>query len=313
MQARADLEALCREHLAWEQNADKSDFQRKARLMQASWRARNGLPIGTMRGKTRGATLAMPFAQQSLANYLTPTIKEVVRREVLDPARSKGKLFGRPRIFDSLLSSQPLCFNLFGELTEDLGLATSVLADLTGGAMGRVMSIDFEHSPGRGDPRYTGDRSAFDVFVRYQTPAGGRGFLGIEVKYHEGLGEKEAEHRARYDEVAASMGVFRPDRLGDLKLRPLQQIWRDHLLAGALTAVDGYDQGLFVFLHPEGNNRCSDAVTGYRACLSDPETFRAWTLEAVIAALRRHCDAPWIDAFFERYLDFGRIDRMALR
>jgi hypothetical protein len=262
-----------------------------------------------MGGKQRGAMLEMPFAQETLANYLTPTIRKVVEREVLDPRRSKGKLFGRPRIFNNLLSSQPLCFNLFGESAEDLTLATSLFHDLTGGAVHRVTAVEFEFSPGRGDPRYTGDLSASDVFIRYDTRSGGRGFIGIEVKYHEGLQDKEAKHRPRYDEVAAQMGVFRADRLDDLKRRPLEQIWRDHLLAGALKAVDGYDEGLFVFLYPEGNTRCSEAVVAYERCLSDTRTFAGWTLERVVEALRRHSDAPWIQSFFERYLDFERVDR----
>ncbi len=308
--SRATFESVSSRYLAWEPNTDTMPFQRRARLLQAMWREERGLPVGTMAGKQRGALIEMPFAKDRLAAFLTPTVQAVVRREVLDPRRSKGKVFGRPRIFNNLLSSQPLCFNLFGELAVDLALATGVMADLTGGGVGRVTAIDFEHSPGRGDPRYTGDRSAFDVFIRYEPPTGGRGFVGIEVKYHEGLGDEEADHRARYDEVADMMGVFKPDRLPDLKRRPLEQIWRDHLLAGALKAVDGYDEGRFVFLHPQGNTRCAAAVAAYQDCLANQEGFTAWTLEDVVAALRRHSAASWVDAFFERYLDFDRIDRL---
>jgi hypothetical protein len=39
----------------------------------------------------------------------------------------EAKLFAQPRIFDDLLSSQPLRFNLFGELTRDLALASRVM------------------------------------------------------------------------------------------------------------------------------------------------------------------------------------------
>ena len=309
-QNRATFEELCQRYLAWEPRTDTIPFQRRARLLQALWREEQGLPVGTMRGKARGAVIEMPFAQQSLGAFLTPTVKEVARREVLDPHRAKDKVFGRPRIFNNLLSSQPLCFNLFGELSEDLPLASKVMADMTGGRVGRVTGIAFEHSPGRGDPRYTNDRSAFDVFFGYDPASGGRGFIGIEVKYHEGLGDKEADHRARYDEVAAMMGVFKPDRLPDLKRRPLEQIWRDHLLAGALKAVDGYDEGLFAFLYPRGNTRCASAVTAYQDCLADPQGFAAWTLEDLVAVLRRHTTASWVDTFYERYLDFARIDRL---
>ena len=310
MTSSGKFEALCRRYIAWEPKTDTIPFQRRARLLQAMWREEQGLPIGTLGGKERGAIIQMPYARESLSAYLTPAVKAVVRREVLDPRRSKDKVFGRPRIFNNLLSSQPLCFNLFGELAADFGLASDVMSDLTGGRVDRVIAIDFEHSPGRGDHRYTGDKSAFDVFLQYDTQDGGRGFIGIEMKYHEGLGDKEADHRARYDEVAELMGVFDVNRMTDLKRRPLEQIWRDHLLAGALEAVDGYDEALFAFVYPQGNTRCASAVAAYQDCLLDRRGVTAWTLEDLVAALRRHTTASWVDAFFQRYLDFDRIDRL---
>jgi len=249
----------------------------------------------------------MPEAKDTLANYLTSNIRDVVRREVEDPERSRGKLYGRPRIYDNLLSSQPLCFNLFGELTLDLDLASKVLNEISGGRIHRVTLIDFEFSPGRGEERYTGDRSAFDVYVRYLTPAGGRGFAGIEVKYHEGLDDPVADHRDRYDAVAREMGCFVVERIPRLKQRPLQQIWRDHLLVGAHRMVDGFDDAFFAFLHPAGNQACVDAVLRYSDCLQESESFQGWTLEELVAVLYRHSSASWISEFQTRYLDFSRL------
>lgn len=118
-------------------------------------------------------------------------------------------------------SSQPPCFNLFGELQQDLGLATGALQRLFPGRVAELIAIDFEHSPGRSNPAYTADRSAFDVFVTHKTPTGARGFIGIELKYHESMSDKLAPHRPRYGEVAAAMGVFRGDRVAMLHRRPL--------------------------------------------------------------------------------------------
>ena len=84
------------------------------------WRAKRGYEIGELKTKNGsrllGSRLVMPWAQVELANYLSGTIKCVVRDEVMDPVKSKGKLYGKLRIFNDLLSSQPLCFNLFSEL-----------------------------------------------------------------------------------------------------------------------------------------------------------------------------------------------------
>jgi len=299
-------EQRLREHHCWEPTTDRHEFQWKARLLQSIWRERQGLPPAEYRGKLRGARIPMPQAQETLDGYLTPTIQEVVRREVEDPERAKGKLYGRPRIYNNLLSSQPLCFNLFGELTRDLSLATAALSRMMAGRVHSVTAIDFEYSPGRGEARYTGDRSAFDVYIRYETPTGGNGFLGIEVKYHEGLDDPVADHRPRYDELAEEMGCFLPEARARLKERPLQQIWRDHLLVGAHQLVDGFDDACFVFLYPEGNTACERAVRQYADCLSEHLSFQPWTLESLHGRLLEHSDVDWLRLFHERYLSFEK-------
>jgi hypothetical protein len=51
----------------------------------------------------------MPEAEVKLSNYLTDVIRDAVRFEVLGPDRDRDKVYGQPRIFNDLLSSQPLC------------------------------------------------------------------------------------------------------------------------------------------------------------------------------------------------------------
>ncbi len=305
------LNELAKEYQVLEK-VDKSEFQRKARLLQSIWREEQGYPVGVHKhkGESRhlGSRLSMPWADETLANYLTDTIREVARAEVLDKKKSKGKLYGKPRIFNDLLSSQPLCFNLFGELQQDLPLATKIFNDLTPTEIREITAIEFEYSPGRGDERYTGDRSAFDVYVIFSTLSGGKGFLGIEVKYHENLKGKAASHRSRYDEIAQIMGCFRPETLNDLKQQPLQQIWRDHLLAGIHKHIDSFEEGAFVFLYPIDNPHCNEAIQAYQEKLSNQDSFLAWTLEDLVESIQRNSEQPWIELFVDRYLDFYKIN-----
>lgn len=280
-----------------------SDFQAELRLRQSLWREAAELPCGDNRGRPLGSRLPMPYARETLANYLTARIRDVVRHEVLDPDRARGKLFGKPRIFDNLLSSQPLCFNLFGELSSDLDAASAVFAKAFPERVHRVARMDFEWSPGRDDARYLANRSAFDVFVHHSTPDGGRGFIGIEVKYHEDLAGKAAKHKDRYDEVALRSGVFTDPADALLRHQPLQQMWLDHLLAlSMLVADDGWDSGLFVFLHPAGNDACVAAVADYRSRLRDDSTFAALTLERFVDFVGWSTDGGWVTEFRRRYL-----------
>lgn len=234
-----------------------------------------------------------------LWNYLTDGIREVVRAEVLGGGRSAGKLFGEPRIFNDLLSSQPLCFNLFGELKLDLALASRVLHRLVPDKIKTVHRIEFEHSPGRGDPRYTADRSAFDVYVEYENVAGEKGFLGIEAKYHEDLNDALAPHRERYDQVAFGLGSFHATRLAELRVKPVNQLWRDHMLAGSMLLADGWKEGMFVVLYPAENTHAAAAIRRYQACLVDASTFGLWTLESFVDA---EIAGSWVGELRDRYL-----------
>lgn len=246
----------------------------------------------------------MPFARDTLANYLTETIRSVVRDEVLDPAKSAGKLYREPRIFEDLLSSQPLCFNLFGELQRDLELASRAFGALLDDDGLRVTAVEFEHSPGRADERFTADGSAFDVFVTYTSASVAKGFVGVEVKYAESLATSPARHRPRYEAVADAMGVFVPSARARLREPPLEQLWRDHLLAGslALDPESAFARGTFAVISPSGNDAVVGALAAYRDCLRDGSGFATWTLERVIEVLEAAGAGEWVAELDGRYL-----------
>ncbi len=301
------------EALHAKESVDKSDFKRKARILQSIWREEQGYSCQEYcdsEGKThfRGSRLPIPWAEDTLSNFITDRIQQVVRSEVSNQTASKGKLFGKPRIFNNLLSSQPLCFNLFAELKSDIPLATDLVKEITSGRFCKVKAIEFEFSPGRRDARYLGDRSAFDVFIGCETATGGRGFIGIEVKYHENLISPGMKgQNVRYDQVADCMNCFSAGTRDALKSSPLEQIWRDHLLAGVMCLEDKYEDGLFVILYPKDNHHVRDAVAGYRNCLSDDSSFAEWTLEDVCSFLKKYSTAGCIDLFVDRYLAFEKV------
>ena len=289
-------------------------FQRRARILQSLWREKLKLSaLQEPNGIRRGVCIDPDLAKQTLANFLSDEIKRVVREEVLSD-KSKGKLYGKPRIFNNLLSSQPLAFNLFAIVQRDKALASKVFGALTNGRCREITRMEFEESPGRRNPDYLGDRSAFDFYAEYTGDAG-NGFVGIEVKYHENLNTQDREGEngpnPRYMKVATGAGCFMADKMAQLKKKPLQQIWRDHLLALSILQKDSgkFSDGFFVFLSPKDNEACNTAVTDYQACLSCTDTFEHWTLEHVVEVIRQLTNDPWIAVFYDRYLDFTKVDR----
>jgi len=282
-------------------------WQRRLRLLQSIWREERGLEPGMHQGEPLGSRLEPKFAEAELPNYLTDTVRKVVRRE-LGPSEGKatGKLYSKPRIFDDLLSSQPLCFNFFAELEDDLDAASAWARHLWPGRVQRVTKILFEHSPGRGDHTYLGTKTAFDVYLEHTTPEKGRGFIGIEVKYHEDLRVKAAKVTATVQKAAAASNAFVDPRSAELQRPPLQQLWFDHLLVLSMLQAEAGtwgENGLYVVMHPVANQACYAVLGAYERQLKRPSTFQRLTLEEAVASLQLTVSRPWVDELYRRYLD----------
>lgn len=298
---RPTKEELIKYNVDYPQDTDFSAF---ARLLQSKWRHSKQYPELKL-----GNFLDIEFAKSTKANFLTDNIKQLVTDAVANSKR-EGAMISEPRIWNNLLSSQPLCFNLFGELHYDLDLASKYFRELFPTRVNNVTSVNFEYSAGRLNTDYTGDRSAFDAFVEY-TNNNKKGFIGIEVKYAESLKEETKEkakeifkkHQNEYTRLTTEK-IFKQNAIWYLYKIPLSQIWRDHLLS--IAHLKDYDEGFFVFLFPRANSHCQDGVNEYKKYLiSDNEEqtgFYPRHLDDFILTLRDLHDTNWTKELDERYL-----------
>lgn len=291
-------------------------FRASARLLQSLWRADRKLPIGphvAEDGTVRdlGSRLTRQDAKKG-ANFLSSELARLARYESVycEP----GALIEQERLWANMLSSQALCFNLFGDLKHDREKASRVFRALWPDFIDSVDDVLFEHSPGRGAGRFTADGSAFDVVVLGKTSDGRRSFIAVEVKYTESMTEPPAPHRGRYDELSDACGVFKDARSLCLRAMPLQQLWREHLLSRAMLREGLYDVGLFVVVHPERNQQAKEAVSAYeKQLVSDAPLesgFGSATIEQLLAARRADGDVEFADAFHSRYLDIERVENL---
>jgi len=279
-----------------------TEFSAYTRLLQSKWRDKNKYPQFKL-----GNFLNTEFGITTKSNFLTDNIRKLVTQEVLN-AKKSGGLIGEPRIWNNLLSSQPLCFNLFGELYFDLSLATEFFKRLFPNQVDKVTAVKFEYSPGRRNTKYLGDHSAFDVFVEYLR-GDTKGFIGIEVKYAESLKEESADkanknYKDQYATLTNNCGLFKPDSVNFLRRPPLSQIWRDHLLS--IATKQDYDEGFFVFLFPAKNRHCENGVDNYKKILAfeneEQTGFYPRHLDDFINVLSDIVGAEWSKELKQRYL-----------
>lgn len=278
-------------HRVWEKadrvpnDEEMSAFRRGARLQQAKWRESKGYPIGTYNGHELGSLLEDPDDEGR--NFLSPHIHDAVKHRLAN--KEQYQQLESVRLRTNLLSSMPLCFNLFGELWDRPEEATKALLAWLPGFQGEVEEVRFEWSPGRRDAGYLGNQTAFDVAFLSRLPEGGRGVVGIETKYHEVAKKEErpGDNRLpRYEEVTDASGAFVPDWRDKILGTALQQIWLDHLLVLAMLQHEGgeWAWGGYLLVYPEGNKSFREAAARYREVLVDRETFVELTIEQLLDA-----------------------------
>jgi hypothetical protein len=282
-------------------------FSAFARLLQSKWRMKNFPANKTNSDNRYGNYLEMEFAKSTKANFLSAKIKSLITEKIVE-IRRNGGLISEPRIWDNLLSSQPLCFNLFGELHSNPDLAKNYFNELFPDKIKKVTKVDFEYSSKRGLP----DNSAFDVFIKYLNFKDKKCFIGIEVKYQESLKEESPrkaqeifeKHQNDYIKLTNDSKAFKSNAIDKLKLVPLSQIWRDHLLT--FNMRQHYEDGFFVFLYPFANDECQNGVDDYKKLLvsndENETSFYPRSLEVFIKTLRKLNDTEVTRELEERYL-----------
>jgi hypothetical protein len=307
-------------------------FMANARLWQSKWREKEregypkGYPIGkSPEGKQYGNFIEEPLGEKPYTeatfdkleynNFLTDDTKEFVKRKFIDYIKKdkndsqnfiRTPLFIKEKFLTNLLSSQPLCFNLFCELKKDLKVATKIFKKLLPDLRTKeITNIEFEYSPGRGNKIYLGDNTAFDVFIEYKNEDNKECFLGIEAKYTE-KPDKPEEGEGFHDEYkdfTIKSGMFKT--WGHLKHSNLNQIWRDHLLSLSMikkyNKSGEYEDGYFALLYPKENITWKNLINKYKKdCLNNTHNVLEIHLENLINKIKKHHE--WADELLERYM-----------
>jgi len=237
-------------------------------------------------------------------NYLDESTPAIVQDAIdrLKNREEKAGLIGEPRIWNNLLSSQPLAFNFWAPLIKKPYLANQFLPNLIPG-FGSLLAIDFEWAP---EQKYTGDRSAYDVLIKYKDTKNEVVWLGLEVKYTDTFSDKKydrKEYRDLYERYHDS--VLKADYEEFIKSE-YNQLFRNQLIACALDQQEGQQVkcGLFI---TQADEPAMETAKAYQGLLAGGKNqFIILTYEAFIAALQQAPlsweDRQWSMMLWARYL-----------
>jgi hypothetical protein len=260
-------------------------------------------------------------------NFLTVCAFNYAKKR-LDPEIKKPYETIEPdRLFNNLLSSQPMAFNLFCPLRqmreESPEVATQVIkAALPDYPIHRVTDVDLEFIPEK-YTELTGDKSAMDAIIKFVDSDGRGGFIAIETKYSENLGTNVAYDRdengqkiprVKTIEAVKKLRCFKPDiekQIVEGK-KGLTQIYRNFLLS----EMYGLEEGLrsySIILAPKKHPSTRRELDSLSNRLGDEYKgkIKQIYLEDFVDKLIANSPTEYsvtFGKFYDRYLNFKKVN-----
>ena len=251
----------------------------------------------------------LPEAAQSGLNFLNGHASAHAEERITEVPKERGSL-APDRLRRNMLSSMPLCFNIFGALRDAPGFPRMLEAafDIHIDIVERVVCEWVPPRAGTDDRDLLGDRSAFDAAVLYAAPDGRRCLLGIETKYTEPFSQVVYD-KPSYRSVHDACGWFTAD-CDSLLTRPTNQLFRTVLLAAAAEASAGFDEVRVGVLTLAEDKKAETVVSTVRSSLRDPTKVVHVSherLRDIAASSEDPAVAEWALQFGLRYLDSDQL------
>jgi len=222
------------------------------------------------------------------------------------------------RLFNNLLSSMPMAFNLFHPLILIKQKYPEALDKMIQNAfpeypIHKVDEILIEYIPIPID-KYTGDRSAFDAAILFQDEKGRRYIISIETKYIDQLGQNKAKGNSLKMEIAESLNLFNSNGL-DTTNKGYTQIYRNFLLTEKYRLVHGLNDSYSIILAPREHPTTDKEIDSLHKNLSTEfhNKLKKYALEDFIALLEPDCPdeyKEWLNWFYDRYLYFEKTEHL---
>jgi hypothetical protein len=233
-----------------------SEFERKRRFHQGWWRTFVlNVEEGKYEVKGQERSVCNRINSGSTENFLSDNILLALQKTFEERSDSKLGIIEKGRLYNNLLSSQPLAFNFFGEFKINLELATLFFKSLFP-KIDTVVNVFFEYPH---KENYTNDHSAFDIAIEVRA-GGEKGLIGFECKYTDSFSHKSLKSKVNYGDLgSANHNTYRQifhssnqhfinDYYKYVRDKELNQLFRNELIGQSLIQNGHFDfvtTGLF--------------------------------------------------------------------
>lgn len=220
------------------------------------------------------------------------------------------------RLFNNLLSSMPLAFNLFHPLILIHHKYPDLLNRMIKHAFPNLpidtiddILIEFIPLP---IEKYTMDRSAMDAAILFRDEFGKRYIISVETKYIDKLGQNKAKDNLLKLDTAKSLNFFTKNGINTIS-NGCTQIYRNFLLTEKYRLVNGLYDSYSIILAPEEHPTTECEIASLHENLKPEFQYKLqkYALEDFIESLKPNCPEEfnsWLTWFYSRYLDFTKTE-----
>jgi len=271
----------------------KSDnkFTRKYRKLQSEYRANIlRVPFGfgpTKNSNTKYGNMLIN-GEKTGHNFISNNAFMFAKQKALDKQINKDLTLDEYRLFNNMLSSMPMCFNLFSDLRSLLldnqkevsAIVKTMFKELPW--IDKVLYIDVEFIP-IPTSAYIDDKSAFDAMILVEDENGKKGLISIETKYTDLLGNNTSSKTSLKDEIITKNKIFDTELVKHIKEKGYKQIHRNYLLTYMFAKKNKFTNFSNVIISPKDDSISVKEIADLHShLLQKKDTILKITLEDII-------------------------------
>ena len=271
-------------------------FTEQCRKLQSCFREKNGweMGVGPYRSSKKLQINMIVDGENTGHNFVNDFAFKYAKDRVNH--KQNNETFDEYRLFNNLLSSQPMAFNLFCPFIEMFEKVEKVELE--------YLHTDIEN--------YLNDKTAMDAIIRYIDKEGKKSFIAIETKYTDVLGTNSASKTMLHKEWIKRLAEFKKESEEELlnNKKLISQIYRNFLLAECYRVLEGANNCYSVVLAPAQHPTTKEEVKSLKEELKPEFQYKitSVTLEDFIEKTLEICpqneNAPFV-YFKDRYLVFS--------
>lgn len=271
----------------------KSDnaFTKKYREIQSKYRAevlKVPCGFGPYKNSTTKYGNMLINGHKTGNNFISQKAFEFAKQKALDKQINKDLTIEEYRLFNNMLSSMPMCFNLFSDLRalliidqeEASQIVKSMFKEITW--IEEVIYIDVEFIPVP-TSNYIDDKTAFDAMIIVKDKNGDKGLISIETKYTDLLGSNTASKASLKDKIIEENAIFNSELVIELKTKGYKQIHRNYLLTYMYAKNNRFKNFSNVVISPQDDILSLDEINELQSqLLQSKDTIMKIPLEKIV-------------------------------